>query len=259
MSRERDDRERLGAIFADADVAASYHGRAPYAPALYTTLLAKVLGRGRALDLGCGPGKVARVLADHFAEVVAVDPSTAMLAVGRADDAGAHPNIAWTPGRAEDYADTAGFDLVTAGTSIAWFDPEIVFPKLACWTSVLAVLNDAPIYPHPPPPCGMDAWIEFVNRWLPRTGRATATAPDDEPPLPGPIAPHERWMEVAGRERFRFCYRQTVEAFIAGNHSRLTWNRTMMGAALADSFDRELDVLMRPFAVDGMLELDVAS
>jgi SAM-dependent methyltransferase len=259
MSTEEEDRERLGAIFADEDVAASYHGRAPYAPALFATLLAKVPGRGRALDLGCGPGKVARVLAEHFAEVVAVDPSAAMLAVGKADDAGAHSNIAWTRVRAEDYGDDARFDVATAGGSIHWFDPAVLFPKLARWTDVFAILDDAPIYPHPAPPCGMDAWIAFVNRWLPRIGRPAAVAPDDEPPLPSRVLPHERWMDVSGRERFRFRYRQSVEAFIAGNHSRVTWNRPQMGAALADAFDQELDAIMRPFAVDGVLELDAAS
>src|SRR5579871_5060233 len=88
MSEER---ERGAAIFAAEDVAASYHGRPPYAPALYEALLALVPGRARVLDLGAGPGKIARVLADHFAEVVALDRSAAMLAVGRAEAAGRHP------------------------------------------------------------------------------------------------------------------------------------------------------------------------
>ena len=144
---ETSERERLAAIFASEDVAVSYHGRQPYPAALYETLLAMVPRRQRALDLGTGPGKIARVLADHFGEVVAVDPSAPMLAVGRADDAGRHPNITWVHGRAEDYEDAERFELVTAGASVHWFDLEALFPKLARWTEVFAILNDAPRVP----------------------------------------------------------------------------------------------------------------
>src|SRR6185312_6321948 len=142
LMSEQSERERGAAIFAAQDVAASYHGRPPYAPALYAALLALTPARTRALDLGCGPGKVARVLADHFAEVVALDRSAAMLSVGRAEDAGRHPNIRWVEARAEDYGDEAGFDLVVAGASIHWFDPAVLFPKLARWTPILATLNE---------------------------------------------------------------------------------------------------------------------
>jgi SAM-dependent methyltransferase len=251
---ESSERERGAAIFAAADVAASYHGRPPYAPALYEALLALVPGRARALDLGAGPGKVARVLADHFAEVVALDRSAAMLAVGRAEDGGRHPNIAWVEARAEDYEDPSGFDLVTAGASIHWFDPAVLFPKLARWTPILALLNETAVFPHPAPPCGMEAWIGFLNRWRVRMGQPPIAAPPEPlwPPQPGP---HEAWMAIGGRERFDFSFRQTVEAFIAGNHARVSWPRAAMGQALADAFDEDLDRLMRPFAIDGVLEV----
>ena len=66
-------------------------------------------------------------------------------------------------------------------------------------------------------------------------------------------------MDVVGRERFVFSYRQTVEDFIDNQHVRINWYRPMMGEARAEAFDRDLEALMRPFAVDGMLTLDAAS
>ena len=77
-------RRAIASAFADADVARCYATRPPYAPALHEFLLGQVAGRDRALDPGYGPGKVAIVLAGHFAEVVAVDPSAAMIEAGRA-------------------------------------------------------------------------------------------------------------------------------------------------------------------------------
>ena len=79
MTDDQARREVGAAIFAEDDVANCYYARPAYAPALYDFLLTQVAGRARALDLGCRPGKVAMVLADHFAEVVALDPSAPMI------------------------------------------------------------------------------------------------------------------------------------------------------------------------------------
>jgi SAM-dependent methyltransferase len=252
-------RDEGAAIFAEDDVVATYHARPPYAPELYETLLRQTPGRARALDVGCGPGKVAGVLADHFAEVVALDPSAPMIAAGRAADAGRHPNIVWATERAEDFDSEAGFDLVTAGSSIHWADPEILFPKLARWTTLFAVLSNDPIFPLPSPPCGHDAWIDFLTEWYARTGRTAPAAWRYPDPDAMPAAPHEAWMDVAGRGRFRFSFRQSVGDFVASCHSRVSWRRAVMGSATADAFDTALAALMRPYATDGMLDLELVS
>ena len=247
------------AIFAEDGVVASYHARPPYAPALYQRLLALTPGRSRALDIGCGPGKVARVLADHFAEVVALDPSAPMIAAGRAADGGRHRNILWVQQTAEAFESEGAFDLAVAGSSIHWADPAILFPKLARWTDLFAVLNNDPIFPLPPPPCGHDAWVGFLAEWYARTGR-TAPAAWRNPDLDAvPPAPHEAWMDVAGRERFAFTFRQSVADFVASCHSRVSWRRAVMGEALADAFDAALTDLMSPHAVEGLLDLEIIS
>jgi SAM-dependent methyltransferase len=244
-------------IFAQPDVVASYYARQPCAPAAYAALLAAVPGRRRALDLGCGPGPVARELAPHFAEVVALDSSAGMIAAGQA--MGGPANIRWVCARAEDFAMDEGFDLAVAGNSIHWFDPAVLFPKLAAPTPIIATVANDPLFPWPPPPCGMDAWLAFLEEWSRKVGRKTPAAWRDPPESrPQPPAPHEVWMDVAGRERFRFAFRQSVADFIASCHARVSWPREMMGQALAAEYDAALTELLTPFAGDdGLLALDI--
>src|SRR6476661_445003 len=57
-------------------------GRLPYAPRL-AEVLADTLGldgRGRLLDVGCGPGTIALLCAHLFENVVGLDPDPGMLA-----------------------------------------------------------------------------------------------------------------------------------------------------------------------------------
>jgi len=57
-------------------------GRKPYAPALADALAEHLHldGRGRLLDVGCGPGTVALFFAHLFEGVIGVDPDPGMLA-----------------------------------------------------------------------------------------------------------------------------------------------------------------------------------
>lgn len=257
MLRDQTMRDTVGAIFAEADVARCYHARPPYAPALYEHLLALVPGRRRALDLGCGPGKVAVVLAEHFDQVVALDPSEPMLATGQAADRGRHPNIAWTLGKGETYDDAGGFDVVAAGTSIHWPDHAVLFPKLVRWTPLLAIISQNDLAPAP---CGEELWLEFLQRWLIRMAERTpgVRKPYDPAGFLAEGTRHEVWMDIAGRATFAHAWRQPLEEFVLGNHSRATWSRAAMGE-LAVEFDAELTALMQPFATDGVLELQMVS
>src|SRR5437879_9032562 len=108
------DRSRA-AEFEDGDVVAAYVHRPPYPDALHARLLELTPTKGCVLDLGCGPGKLARALAQHVDQVIAVDPSAAMLDLARKLDAGRNPNIAWTHARAENLALAAPIHLAVAG------------------------------------------------------------------------------------------------------------------------------------------------
>jgi sarcosine oxidase delta subunit len=165
--------------------------------------------------------------------------------------------IRWLSLKAESLEDEGWFDLVTAGCSIHFPDPVLLFPKLARWTKTFAVLDDAPTFPDPPPPCGADAWLAFLTEWQAKAGRPRPRWVRDLER--SPTHPHEVWMDIAGCERFAFTYRQSVADFVAGQHARVSWNRTAMGASLVRAFDEALAALMGPYAKDGMLEIAAVS
>ena len=111
----------------DRHSAAAAHyerGRPPYAPALIRRV-AEVTGLGsrhRVLDLGCGPGPLARSFAPLAREVVAVDPSSEMLTQARAL-AGKAANIHFVAGSSYDLGPALGhFHLVVMGRSFHWMD-----------------------------------------------------------------------------------------------------------------------------------------
>jgi SAM-dependent methyltransferase len=241
--------ESRAATFDDADVARCYAHRPPYAPALYEFLLTLVPQRRVLVDLGCGPGKIAVALAEAFATIVAIDPAIAMIDTARMQHG--HPNIAWICTRAEDAVLPPEIDLVTAGTSIHWMAHEVLFPKLAERTRIVAIITgDAP--PNPP---WQEEWRAAMTKWLARLHDETY----DEAAFVAEGRRFEPWLDIAGRKSFTFSFRQSVEDYIACQHSRASWSRTRMGEALSAEFDRDLDTLLRPWAEDGMLTMELTS
>lgn len=98
-------------------------GRLPYAPGM-ADALAEAMGldgAGRLLDVGCGPGIVATVLADRFAEVVGVDADAGMIA--EAERLRLPVVARWVCLRAEELPAGLGvFRAITFGASFHWMD-----------------------------------------------------------------------------------------------------------------------------------------
>ncbi|WP_434739304.1 class I SAM-dependent methyltransferase [Micromonospora sp. SH-82] len=144
-------------------------GRLPYAPG-YADRLAEVLGldgRGRLLDVGCGPGTVTVPFAGHFAEAVGMDPDPGMLVVAgrRADSLGVR-NVTWVEARAEDLPRGLGtFRVVVFAQSFHWTDRDRVA------ATVLRMLEPG-------------GWIVHLSDL--KTPRA------DPAPLPHPAPPYDR-------------------------------------------------------------------
>src|SRR3954447_10107427 len=81
------------------------HGRPPYSPQLESVLAGELEldGRGRLLDVGCGPGILTVRLASLFEEAVGLDPDADMLVEGRRAAAAAGlVNVRWVQAVAED-------------------------------------------------------------------------------------------------------------------------------------------------------------
>lgn len=127
-----------------SDVAQQYAAHRPHYPAvLFEWLAALAPGRERALDVGTGNGQAAVGLAEHFAEVLATDPSAAQIAL-----AVPHAHVMYRTARAEHSGlPDASVDLVTAATAAHWFDHaafhhEVI--RVLRPGGVLAVWNYAP-------------------------------------------------------------------------------------------------------------------
>jgi ubiquinone/menaquinone biosynthesis C-methylase UbiE len=160
-------------------------GRLPYAAALpdrLTTVLS-LDGRGRLIDVGCGPGVLALTLAQLFSEVVGVDPDVGMLAEAerRAGVAGI-VNVRWLRARAEELSPELGtFRVATFGQSFHWMDrprvaaimrdllePGGAFVQVADVKEPPRKVEPNPTLPSPP----YDAIQALIQRYLGPVRRA---------------------------------------------------------------------------------------
>lgn len=126
---------RLADVFADREVAELYRFRAPYPSEVVSVLRRLVTSPGTVLDAGAGTGAIARQLAPTVERVDAVDPSAAMIAMGRRLPGGTDPRIRWLCARIEDAALDGPYGLITCGASLHWMDRAVA---LARFRDVLA-------------------------------------------------------------------------------------------------------------------------
>jgi len=123
------------------------------------------------LDLGAGTGKLTRVLAARYADVVAVEP----LANMRAMLERVVPGVTALPGSAERIPlDDASVDGVFAAQAFHWFDKPVALPEIARVLrpgGVFAIVWNGPNeeLPDPRPAAFRDAVTELhdaaMRRW----------------------------------------------------------------------------------------------
>lgn len=138
--------------FADhfSSRAAAYAAYRPTYPDAFIAWLASLApARELAWDAGTGNGQAATMLASHFAEVVATDPSAEQLARARPD-----PRVTYRLGREGESGLAAGrVDLVTVAQALHWFDrarfyheaQRVLRPRgvIAVWCYSLARMEPA--------------------------------------------------------------------------------------------------------------------
>jgi SAM-dependent methyltransferase len=160
-------------------------GRLPYATGL-ADRLAEALsleGRGRLLDVGCGPGVLTLLLAHLFEEAIGVDPDAGMLAEAeRRAHAASIGNVRWLQARAEALSPALGtFRVATFGQSFHWMDrprvativrgllePGGAFVQIADFKEPPPIPDDGLPYPLPP----FEAIDDLVRQYLGPTRRA---------------------------------------------------------------------------------------
>jgi len=148
-------------------------GRVPYAPALIRRVI-EVVGlkpRHRVLDLGCGPGPLARRFAAFAREVVAMDPTPEMLNAARTLADGI-ANIRFVAGSSYDLGPALGrFHLVVMGRSFHWMDRVDTLRRLDGLVEPAgAVALFADTAPAVPANAWRKVWQDICDRYEPKTG-----------------------------------------------------------------------------------------
>ncbi|MEV0646760.1 class I SAM-dependent methyltransferase [Phytomonospora sp. NPDC050363] len=244
------ERSDFAAVFAHEGVAAAYRHRPPYPAGVFDVLAGLVVDESPAvLDIGAGEGALARPLAERVGRVDAVDVSAAMIAVGRERPGGRRENLRWIEGAAETTALSGPYGLVTAGASLHWMAWPALMARLVEVTVPGAYLA---IVGH-----GADEvpWRAAMIEVIVRHSRN----PDYDPDFSViDLVTKSGHFEVAGSAGVGpVGLRQPVESYVEQYHSMSSLARELMPAEEAVAFDRALTEVVMPYAVDGVLEMDV--
>jgi SAM-dependent methyltransferase len=240
-------------------------GRLAY-PAAMADALAQELGlggRGRLLDVGCGPGSVALVLAPRFDRVVGIDADADMIAEARREaERLAVGNAEWIVMRAEDITSALGtFQVVTFAQSFHWMDqPRVaravwaVLEPGGAWVHVNAITDrgaesDEPL-PSPQPP--RDEIRELVHSYLGPVRRAgqghlpagTQSGEEDVMAASGYTGPRRVMVERGD------LFERTEDQVVASIYS-LSWAAPHLFGQQQDEFERDLRGLLRATSPNG--------
>jgi SAM-dependent methyltransferase len=224
-------------------VASSYPFRPPYGPNLFAKLATLAVDEPRTvLDLGSGPGDLARYLVPLVERVDAVDMSPAMIAVGRALEHGDAPNLRWIQGRGEEAPLEPPYALVVAGDSLHWMDWPVIVPRIR---DVLS-----------------------PNGWLAIAGRAWGSGAPEERELMAHYSSNQGfrplnlvdelesrgYFEKRGAEGFTAEWTPTIDVYLAATRSRAAYP-TEPGRA--EAFDAELRLVLERLLDGDRLRLTV--
>jgi SAM-dependent methyltransferase len=243
-----------GNHFAAQSVAQNYVHRPPYSPQVYDLLVRLMPADARAvLDAGCGPGKLALGLLPFADRLDAVDPSAEMIAIGRALPGGADKRIRWLQASVEDAPLAPPYGLIVCGVSFHWMDADVALTRfaqsLAAGGMFALVSGDAPADP-PWHDAEKDMMSDFIERL--QGGRPQFLATSREA-LERNLLEHARFRRLGFKITEPFAVRQSVEDYLACQHSRATWSIDFMGAEMSAEFDSRLRALLAPHARNGAL------
>jgi SAM-dependent methyltransferase len=240
-------------------------GRPPYSPELDATLVRELGldGRGRLLDVGCGPGILTVRLAGLFDAAVGLDPDADMLEQGRLAAAESHvPGISWVRATAEELPAAAPgpYRLVTFGQSFHRTDElrvaETVYDMLEPGGAMALIAHAAEARPVPPSPGAPaiphDEMRALVARYLgslDRSGMGKAAFRD------------HTWQDILAETRFgeveeHFApgipdLMRDIDSVISGYLS-MSWSAPHLYGAQLDDFVAEARALLESRTEDGL-------
>lgn len=233
--------------------------RPPYRESMFALLREtfQLDGRGRLLDLGCGPGLLTIPLAPLFEEVVAIDPSDEMRAEGeRIAHSKGVTNIEWRRGSSDDLGSATGtFRLISMGNSFHWMDGartlDALYPlveergRLAIVAYGFPFPEDAPIEPW------RNKVAELVLKFA---------TPSHFQGYGTPVPPDSRFESSVKKSQFelvrswseRYQHTWTIDEMIGNLYSTSYCSPRMLGAN-REAFERELRAAMLEFSPSGIL------
>lgn len=249
---DRTERERLAATFAHPGVVDAYRHRPPYPPEVFDLLEQIIIDRPRSvLDIGTGEGALARPLASRVDSVDALDISVAMVEAGRRRPGGRQANLRWLVGAAESAELGGPYALVTAGASLHWMPWPQTLARLARVMTGKAFLAIVEHGHHRVP------WHAELTEVIGRHSRNPSYDPSFS--LVDALCA-EGLFEVAGRARTaRTPFRQSPASYVEYFHSTASLARELMPAGESAAFDRAVAGIVGPYAVDGVLQMDVVA
>ncbi|HEY2048405.1 MAG TPA: class I SAM-dependent methyltransferase [Caulobacteraceae bacterium] len=227
--------------------------RAPYAEAAIE-FAAKRLGLGhnsRIIDLGCGPGTLARRFAPRVAEVIAMDPDADMLAEGRrlATSEGTS-NITWMQAGSAELGGLSGaFRGAVMGQSFHWMDRDQVlsdFHRLIEDGGGIALINPGRRRPQ-------ESWEpvaeEVVERYLGRRAPHPQknAEPHHEPAL------RRSSFEITDDVEFASTITRDIPSIIGAVYSVSSSTQRLFGDRLGD-FERDLEAALRRACPGGVFQ-----
>jgi SAM-dependent methyltransferase len=240
-----------GTWFQDPLVVEAYPARPPYPSALFSHLRSLIRnGPASVLDIGCGPGDIARQLAPLAERIDAVDAAAAMLAVGRAAPGGDAPNLRWIHARVEDAEALLEppYALITAGESLHWFEWDVVMPlfaRLLTRDGVLAIVDRD--WRGPP---------RLAERQRPIFMRFNQSGTWQDVSLLEELQ-RRGLFELLGQARFGpEMWKPSVDEYILARHSQRSFSRTHMGAQSVQAFDDELRGVLDELCREGTLSIE---
>ncbi|MGI8857475.1 MAG: class I SAM-dependent methyltransferase [Thermomicrobiales bacterium] len=235
--------------FTDPSIIAAYRYRPPYPDALLDRLVALITDEPRVvLDVGCGPGNLARPLLQYVARVDAVDLSPGMIALGQTLPGGTDPRLHWFVGSAEEAPLRPPYTLVTAGASLHWMDWEVALPRFhdaLTPNGQLAIVGVDE---------AVELWTPAIRAIIPRY----STNPDFQPlDLIGELVQRGVFETRGEYTTDPLPLVRSVADFIEWFHSMSSFSRDLMTPDAVTAFDAELRDAIAPYVRDGFLDTHV--
>jgi ubiquinone/menaquinone biosynthesis C-methylase UbiE len=228
--------------------------RLPYPAGLIGDLVSRTSldGTGRVLDVACGTGQIAFAVRAHVAEVVGIDQEREMVEYAR--DKALRLDLRgmqWVVARAEDFAATDAFRLVTIGNAFHRLQRGAVAERARRWLTPdghLALVWSSG------PQSGRAHWQRALDdcawEWVERSGEAGRLPPAWESVLAKEAHVailRAAGFEIVGRYEFDDVHDWTLDELAGWLYSTSFFPRAALGGRAAEF---EADLARRLLAIE---------